>query len=58
MRMLSFGEHLKLARACDFNKVELYVDSWVMITTLYSSKVGMETTWSLLQHIRRPLDMN
>jgi len=28
-------------------------DSWVMATALYSSKIGMETTWSLLRHIRK-----
>jgi len=51
-------EGLKLARARGFNTVELHVDSWVVATTLSSSKIGMATSWSLLQHIRRLLDMN
>lgn len=56
--LLGVFEGLKLVRARGFNRVELHVDSWVVVTTLFSSKIGTLTSWSLLQHSRRLLDMN
>ena len=51
-------EGLKFFRARGFNRMELHADSWVVSTTLSSSKIGTTTSRSLLQHIRRLLDMN
>ena len=51
-------EGLKLARTRGFNRVELHVYSWVVATTLSSLKMGATIGWSLLQQIRRLLNMN
>ncbi|MCI22033.1 hypothetical protein A2U01_0043207 [Trifolium medium] len=61
MRMLqNFGEcleGLKLTRARGFNKIELYIDSQVIVKTL--TVVNKETPdgWTLVQNIRRLIAM-
>jgi ribonuclease HI len=50
-------EGLKLARLCGFRKVQLHIDSWVVASTLALREGGTADGWSLLQNIRRLLEL-
>jgi hypothetical protein len=50
-------EGLNLARLCGFYKVVLYIDFWVVALTLAFGEGGVVDGCSLLQNIRRLMEL-
>jgi len=51
-------ESLKIICSRGIQKLELHVDSSVVVSTITSTKGGSATAWSLLQNIRKLLSLN
>jgi len=51
-------EGLKIICSRGIQKLELHVDSSVVVSTITSTKGGSATAWSLLQNIRKLLSLN